>query len=72
MTLLAPLTYGRGAYPMGKLDWVSNQYILVPLEVINDDSLDIYRSMIVINLRQQRGEEALTALGCMALSADGS
>ncbi|MBX2997570.1 MAG: SUMF1/EgtB/PvdO family nonheme iron enzyme [Caldilineaceae bacterium] len=69
-TLVDPLTYGRGAYPVGKLDWVSDQYLLAPLEIIAETSLDIHRDVIVINLWTESGEEALGEEGCSALSAD--
>jgi hypothetical protein len=69
-TLLDPLTHGRGVYPMGKLDWVNEQYLLAPLAIIADGSLDIYRDVIVVDLRTQHLLESLAEDGCMALSAD--
>jgi len=59
-TLLDPLTYGRGAYPMGKLDWVNDQFMLVPLEVIDSDSLTVYRDVLVVNWLSPISERTYT------------
>lgn len=70
VTLVDPLTYGRGVYPAGKLDWVSEEYLLAPLEIIAEESLDIYRGVTVVNLWTESVEQELPERGCVTLSAD--
>ena len=71
-TLLAPLTYGRGAYPMGRLDWFNAENVLAPLEVIDDDSLLVYRDLFVVALRSRTVENlsGQGQAGCAVLSGD--
>jgi hypothetical protein len=52
------------------LDWVSEEYLLAPLEIIAEESLAIYRGVIVVNLWTQSVEQELSERGCVTLSAD--
>jgi hypothetical protein len=56
-TRSAPLTYGRGACPMGRPDWFNAENVLAPLEVIDDDQLAWFtRDLFVVALRSRTVE----------------